>query len=75
MAILWDRNYCVKFLDIMISYYGKSENILAFRLMMLRSSVEIIAVSWIWSIMYIVIVMPRSWLEACTHKMKECGWG
>ena len=34
----------------MISYCGKSENILARNLMVLISSVEIIAVYWLWSV-------------------------
>ena len=28
MAIFWNKNYCVEFLDEMISYYGKSEKYL-----------------------------------------------
>ena len=67
-------NYCVDFLDYMISYYGKSENILAHNLIILISSIEIIAVSRLWSILNIAIVVPMRWLEACTHKMKYCGW-
>ena len=29
MAIYWNRNYCVDFLDEMISYCGREDNILA----------------------------------------------
>ena len=75
MTIFWNRNYCVEFLDDIIIYCSKSENILAHNLMILISSVEIIAVSRIWSIMNITIVMPMRWLEAFTQKMKEYGWG
>ena len=75
MAIFWDRNYYVEFLDEIISYLGKSENILARNLMILISSVEIIAVSWLWSIIHIAIVMPMRWLAACKHKMGDYGWG
>ena len=60
---------------VLISYCGKSENILARNLMILLSSVEIIAVSRLWSILHISIVMPVSWLEECIHKIKEYGWG
>ena len=33
MEIFWNRNLCVEFLDDMISYFGKSGNILARNLM------------------------------------------
>ena len=75
MEIFWNRNYYVEFLDEIISYCGKSENILARNLMIFLSSVDIISVSWIWSILHISIVVPMRWLAACTHKMKEYGWG
>ena len=39
MEIFWKRNYCVEFLDEMISYCGKIENILAPNIMILISSV------------------------------------
>ena len=45
MAIFCNRNYCVEFLDDMIRYCGKSDNILAHNLIILLSSVAIIAVS------------------------------
>ena len=75
MAIFWNRNYCVEFLDEMVSYCGKSENILALNLTILLSSVEIIALSQLWSILHISIVMPMCWLAACAQKMKDCGRG
>ena len=75
MTIFWNRNYCVEFLYDIISYYGKSENILACNLMILISSVEIIDVSRLWSILHIYIVILMRWLGACKHKMKEYGWG
>ena len=74
MEIFWNRNHCVELLDEMISYCSKSEKILSLNIMILISSVEIIAVSQIWSIMHIIIVMSMRWLAACTHKMKEYGW-
>ena len=75
MVIFWNRNYCVESLDDIINYCGKSENILARNLTILISSIEIIAVSRLWSILHIAIVMPMRWLSACTYKMKEYGWG
>ena len=59
----------------MIIYCGKSENILKRNLMILIFSVDIIAVSRIWSILHIAIVMPMRQLEACTQKMKDYDWG
>ena len=59
----------------MISYFGKSENILERNIMILLSSVEIIAVYWLWSILHIAVVVLMHWLAACTHKMKDYGWG
>ena len=70
MKIFWNRNYCVEFLDDIISNCGKTENILSLNLMFLLSSVDIKSVSRLWSIMQISIVMPIRWLAECTHKMK-----
>ena len=74
MEILWNINYCVDFLDDIISYCGKSENILTCSIMIFLSSVDIIPVYRLWSILHIYIVVPMRWLSAFTHKMKEYGW-
>ena len=74
MEIFWNRNYCDKFLNEMISYCGNSENTLARNLMILLSSIDIIDMSQLWSIMNISIDTPMRWLVACTHKMKEYVW-
>ena len=50
MEIYWNRNYCVDFLDNMISYCGREDNILACNQMMLLSSVEFAVVARLWSI-------------------------
>ena len=71
MVIFWNRNYSVEFLDDMISYFGKSDNILARNPMILFSSFDI----RIWSILNIAIAVLVCWLEACKNKMKEYGWG
>ena len=75
MVIFWNRNYSVEFLDDMISYFGKSDNILARNPMILFSSFDIIYMSRIWSILNIAIAVLVCWLEACKNKMKEYGWG
>ena len=74
MEIFWNRNYCDKFFNEMISYCGNSENTLARNLMILLSSIDIIDMSQLWSIMHISIDTPMRWLVACTHKMKEYVW-
>ena len=71
MVIFWNRNYCVEFLNEIISYCGKSENILAHNLMVLLSSVDILSASWLWSIMNIAVAIPMCLLASCKHKMKE----
>ena len=75
METLWNINYSVEFLDDMISYFSNSENILEQNLMILLSSVDIIAVSCICYILHTANVILMRWLAACTHKMKEYGWG
>ena len=50
MAMYWNRNYCVDFLDKMMLYYSKEDNILAQNLWHLLGSKEMISVSRLWSI-------------------------
>ncbi|KAL7523561.1 hypothetical protein ACHAXR_000896, partial [Thalassiosira sp. AJA248-18] len=75
MAIYWNRNYCVDFLDEMITYCGKEENILARNLWALLTSVEMTSVARLWSIFHLSIVMPMRWLAAHSHKLAKHGWG
>ena len=75
MAIYWNRNYCVDFLDEMISYCGREENILACNQMMLLSSVEFAVVAHLWSIFHLAIIMPMRWLACKTHKFAHRKWG
>ena len=76
IAIFWNINYFVEFLDEMIIYCSKSENILVRNLMILLSFIDIIAVSQIWLILHISIFTPMCCLSECTQKMKEyiCGY-
>jgi hypothetical protein len=75
MAIYWNRNYCVDFLNEMITYCGKEENILAQNLWALLTSVEMTSVACLWSIFVLSIVMPMRWLTAHSHKLAKHGWG
>ncbi len=75
MAIYWNRNYCIDFLDEMVTHCGKGENILANNLWSLLASVEMVSVARLWSILHLSVVMPLRWLAAKTHTLKEYGWG
>ena len=69
LAIYWNRNYCVEFLDEMISYCGREDNILATNLMILLSSFEIVAVARLWAILHVSLLAPLCWLAGKTHKL------
>ena len=75
MAIYWNRNYCVDFLDNMISYCGREDNILACNQMMLLSSVEFAAVARSWYIFHLAIILPMRRLDGKTHKLAHRKWG
>lgn len=66
MAIYWNRNYCVEFLEEMRVHCGREENILANNLWTLLISVEMISVARMWSIFHISIVMLMCWLTGKT---------
>ena len=58
MEICCNCNCCVNFLDKMIIYCGREENILACNQIMLLSSVEFAAVAHLWYIFHLAIIMP-----------------
>ena len=55
MIIYWNRNYCVDFLDKMISYCGCEDTILAQNQMIFLSSFKMVAATRLWSILQIDI--------------------
>ena len=75
LAIYWNRNPCVEFLEEMQVFCGREDNILANNLWHILTSTEMIAVTRMWSIFHLAIVMPIRWLAANTHKLKEYNWG
>jgi hypothetical protein len=75
LAIYWNRNYCVDFLEEMFVYSGKDDNILAGNLWSLLASTEMISVARLWSIFHLSIIMPIRWLAAKTHELAEHNWG
>ena len=75
MAIYWNHNYCVDFLDEIISYCGQEDNILACNQMMLLSSVEFAVVACLWYIFHLAIIIPMRWLSSKTHKLAHRKWG
>ena len=74
MAIYWNRNYCVEFLDEMISFCGREDNILAKNQMMLLSCLQMAAVARLWAILYISLLSPLRWLAGKTHKLAHRKW-
>ena len=75
MAIYWNRNYCVEFLEEMQVFCSRDDNILANNLWHMMTSTEMIAVARMWSIFHLSIIMPIRWLSAHTHELKEYNWG
>jgi hypothetical protein len=75
MAMYWNRNYCLEFMEDMLRLCGKEDNILINNLFFLLGSVEIIAATRLWSILHVSIVMPIRWLSANVHTLGEYGWG
>ena len=74
MAIYWNRNYCVEFLDEMISFCGREDNLLAKNQMILLSCLEMAAVARLWAILYISLLSPLRWLAGKTHKLAHRKW-
>ena len=75
LAMYWNRNFCVEFLEEMMVYCGKQDNILAGNLWSLLASTEIISVACLWSIFHLSIIMPTRWLLANTHMLADDNWG
>ena len=75
MAIYWNRNYYVEFLDEMKTYSDKDDNILVNNLHAMLISSEMVSVARLWSILHISLVMPMRYLVANTHKWAALNWG
>jgi hypothetical protein len=76
LAIFWNRNYCVEFLNEMQVFCDRDENILAQNMWHLLTSTEMIATARLWSIFHISIIMPIRWLASKTHEFGEYNsWG
>ena len=75
MAIYWNPNYCVDFLNEMISYCGQEDNIIACNQIMLLSSVEFALVARLWSSFHLAIIMPMRWLDVKTQNLAHSKWG
>ena len=74
LAIYWNRQYCVEFLDEQLRIPGKG-NILQENLFVILSSAEMVALSRLCSIIYLSICLPVRWLAGQTHTLQEYGWG
>ncbi|KAL7537517.1 hypothetical protein ACHAXR_007880 [Thalassiosira sp. AJA248-18] len=75
LAIYWNRNFYVEFLDDMKTYPDKDDNILVNNLHTMLTSVEMVSVARLWAILHISIVMPMRYLAANTHKWASLNWG
>ena len=74
LAIYWNRQYCVEFLDEQLRVPGKG-NILQENLFVILSSAEMVALSRLCSIIYLSICLPVRWLAGQTHTLQKYGWG
>ena len=75
LAIFWNRNYYVEFLDDVKTYSDSDNNILVNNLHTMLISSEMIALARLWAILHISIIMPMRYLAGKTHKWKEYDWG
>ena len=73
-AVYINRPLNVEFLDHRLSIKDNS-NILQENLFIVLSSLEMIAVSRLFSILHVSIVIPFRWLAGNTHKLAKYGWG
>ena len=75
LAIYWNSNYYVEFLDDMKTYSTKDDNLLVNNLHTILISKEMVSVARLWSIFHISIIMPIRYLAGNTHKWGALGWG
>ena len=75
LAIFWNRNYYVEFLEEIMVVCGKEDNILARNLWDMLTSTEMVSAARLWSIFHLSIIMPMRWLAAKTHELAEYDWG
>ena len=73
-AIYMNRPLNVEFLDERLRVRG-NENILQKNLFVVLSSLEMIAVSRMFSILNVAVVTPVRWLCGKTHELAERNWG
>ena len=76
LAIYWNRNYCIEFLDYMmcIPRKTKDDSILVQNLFVVLSSLEMVAAARMWSIFHITIIMPLRWLSGNVHTLGAYKW-
>lgn len=76
LAIYWNRNYCIEFLDYMlgITRRNQEDSILVQNLYVILSSIEMVAATRLWGILHIAILMPIRWLSGNIHKLDVNNW-
>lgn len=71
-AVYWKQKYYVEFIDKRLSADG--EHILQENLFIVLSSMEMIAMSTIYTIFDFSIRLSMQWLASNTHTLKESDW-
>jgi hypothetical protein len=76
LAIYWNRNYCIEFLDYMlgITRPNKEDSILVQNPYVILSSLEMVAAARMWGIIHIAILMPIRWLSGNIHELDVNNW-
>ena len=74
-AIYMNRWHCLTYALYLLRIPKKQDNILLRNLIVIMTSVEMIAVSRLFSIMYISIILPMRWLAGKTPELAEYNWG
>ena len=74
-AIYMNRWYCLTYALYLLRIPKKQDNILLRNLVVMMTSVEMVAVSRLFSILYISVILPMRWLAGKTPELAEYNWG
>lgn len=77
LAMYWNRNYCIEFLDYMLSIErpNRDDSILVQNMFVILSSLEMIASTRMWCIFHLSIIVPCRWLAGNVHNLAKFNWG
>ena len=74
-AIYMNRWHCLTYALYLLRIPKKQDNILLRNLVVMMTSVEMVAVSRLFSILYISVIFPMRWLAGKTPELAEYNWG